>query len=382
MGKNLLSFLAFFFVSFTSFSQKVSEKIQLDTITESIEIIYKPSNNATYYFKKIAVFADDTSQIAIEKSYTSYGQNGIYKVYYPSGRLKVKTVFANNKINGEWTWYDQNGIILVKGKYRNGIKHGYWAYKSLKIYGRYKKGYKHKKWKRFDENENKYFSHYRKGILVGGEGFGNEYPVIFSKTDPTANVNYNKNNEENGVGSTEDVEKGISKEYQQVIQFLTKNAIFRKALKEHFSKGKLSVIRKLKKHFNNGRFQYVISPAMIPLGISSFVEESQEGKIVVEKIDSVLKHNPVNIKLLFFKEGLKENEELYKNSTNLISSMAVYFSEIHQNLIRIDIVKFDSTIGKNNFESRYKSSDESQKFRVLLYFNNDGILKGAEYEKP
>ena len=79
-----------------SSAQIVEEVIQIDTTTEIIKVIYKPVVSSSYYFKKVAVFADDTSQIAIEKTYNSNGQNGIYKVYYPSGRLKIKTVFANN----------------------------------------------------------------------------------------------------------------------------------------------------------------------------------------------------------------------------------------------------------------------------------------------
>src|SRR3972149_2671640 len=114
-------FFLFFLFSANFFSQVVEEVIQLDTISQTIQVIYKPVTFSSYYTKKIAVFANDTSQIAIEKTFNNFGQNGVYKVYYPSGRLKVFTVFANNKINGEWTWYDEKGIILVKGEYENGV---------------------------------------------------------------------------------------------------------------------------------------------------------------------------------------------------------------------------------------------------------------------
>ena len=70
-------------------------------------------------------------------------------MYYPNGRLKIKTVFANNKIHGEWTYYGLDGVIITKGVYREGVKYGYWAYKSLRTYGRYKKGFKNKKWNIF-----------------------------------------------------------------------------------------------------------------------------------------------------------------------------------------------------------------------------------------
>ena len=125
MGKITLTlFFSFTLLSYQSFSQVVEEIIQLDTVYETYKVIYKPTVSTSYYKKKIAVFANDTSQIAIEKTYTSYGQNGVYKVYYPTGRLKVFTVFANDKINGEWTWYDKKGVILIKGVYKNGELEG------------------------------------------------------------------------------------------------------------------------------------------------------------------------------------------------------------------------------------------------------------------
>ncbi|MBL4594518.1 MAG: hypothetical protein JKX68_11990 [Flavobacteriales bacterium] len=234
--------LSFLFSVIISSAQIVEEVIQIDTITETIKVIYKPTIKTTYYIKKVAVFADDTSQIAIEKSYTSYGQNGLYKVFYPTGRLKIKTVFANNKINGEWTFYNLNGLIITKGIYKAGVKQGYWAYKSLKIYGRYKKGLKNKKWKRFDENHKKYLSHYNNGVLTGGEGYDGDEKIdgvpikrnIFNTIFPKKRK---PSVEKENVIKIDTLEKGIddviSKEYQQAISFLTTNALFRRTIKKY-----------------------------------------------------------------------------------------------------------------------------------------------------
>lgn len=122
---NILLLICFIHFSLVVKSQVVEETIQLDTITKKIKVIYRPSytHPTTHYTKKIGVFPDDTSQIAIEKTYIRNQLNGIYKVYYPSGQLMVKAVFANDKHNGEFTWYQPNGIIKVKGIYKNDIKH-------------------------------------------------------------------------------------------------------------------------------------------------------------------------------------------------------------------------------------------------------------------
>jgi hypothetical protein len=363
-------FLSFFLFSFNSFSQIVEELFTLDTINETYKVIYKPQKSSSYYFKKIAVFADDTSQIAIEKTYTSYAQNGVYKVYYPSGRLKLKTVYANNKIYGEWTWYDEKGIILVKGKYKEGIKHGFWAYKSLKIYGRYKKGLKHKKWKRLDENEKKHFSYYKKGVLVRGEGYINDKAPIHSKKDTaiikkeTIKENSNK----------------LSNEYEQAISFLTKNVILRKEIKKYFG-GSIIATQEIKKQFKRDKFQYVISPTILALGNASFYEESTKGKIKVAIIDSLLKTNTITFSSAKI-NVVREDSSLYKHSTDNTSPMVIYFGELKSNLMRIDVLKLNEIDLENNFVERYSSANESQKFSILLYFNNSGQLKGAEYQKP
>ncbi len=368
---NIKANLFFLFSLFSAnfFSQVVEEVIQLDTIFQPIPVIYQPVAFSSYYTKKIAVFANDTSQIAIEKTFNNFGQNGVYKVYYPSGRLKVLTVFANNKINGEWTWYDEKGIILVKGEYVNGVKEGYWAYKQLKIYGRYKKGLKHKRWIRVDVNQKKYFSHYRNGILKHGEGFVNDkLPLgIVKDSTTTKNDTVQQNNQHHA-------------EVEQTISFLTENIVFKKALKAHFG-GTLKQIRTVKKYFKKDKFQFVVSPTVLSLPYASFYQQSAAGKIEVAIIDSILKtqtktfdKSPIGL--------IRTDNSLFLQSANKTSPMVVYFGELKENLMRIDIVKYNEPIDENSFLEKYVTADENQKFSILLYFNNKGELKAAAYQKP
>lgn len=345
----------------TVFAQVVEETIQLDTITETIEVIYKPSESSSYYEKKIGVFANDTSQIAIEKTYARGVQNGIYKVYYPSGKLKVKAVFANGKHNGEFTWYQPDGIIYVKGVYKEGIKHGYWAYKHLKIYGRYKKGKRHRMWYTPDANNKKVKSHYKNGVLVKGKGFGNDNFVntndsVYQKNDTTI------------VESTQP--NSIKKEnihFNQAIEFLEHNAVFRKTIKTHFKKD----IQKYKKNYKQDVFQFKVAKTTPSMEINSFLAKSKAGEVKVAVIDYILKNEADNLKQKFNTTNVSIDKEVVHKASNKEAQTTVYFSELHYNLMRIDVVW--------NPEKEIKTAETT--FKILLYFDDDGTLKGAEYLK-
>jgi hypothetical protein len=366
-------FFSFLFGTLVSFSQVVNENIQIDTLMETVRVIYKPTINTTYYFKKIAVFADDTSQVAVEKSYTSYGQNGLYKAYYKSGRLKIKTVFAKDKMNGEFTYYDPKGIIIIKGMYKAGVKHGYWAYKSLNIFGRYKRGVKNRKWKRFDPNGKKYLSHYKHGNLTGGEGYDgdekiegvaprrNIFSAIFPKKNKKKSISVQEVDTLKGKPIQEDQEVKNIKEQEQAISFLKTNALFKRKIKE-FSKGSI------KKHFKHNVFKFDVLPQTKALSMSYFFKEVDDDKIVVAVIDLLLKNERDNLLEHFNGKNTAENINLNSYSTNNESPIKITFSDLKYNLLRIDV--------------DWKKKEENLKFRLLLYFDNKGVLKGAEYEKP
>lgn len=370
MKRLLLSFL--FLIPLISLTQEVEEIVQMDTITESIKVIYRPDIQTKYYTNKVAVYAIDTSQIAIEKSENSKGKSGLYKVYYPNGKLKIKTVYALDKLNGEWTYYNQNGVIKIKGNYQLGVKHGYWAYKELKTYGRYKNGKKHWKWHKINVNNKKEKSTYKKGVLIRGKGVGSEslreFPV-------------NNNQEPRGNDSVNTIDP-INKQYEQAITFLKENLVLKKALKEYFSKSSLKEIRKLKHFYLRGQFQFVIAPLEMNLPIDGFVEESRNNKIKVAKIDSVLKLSPNDLLQTFSNSVVKENDGLFHSSTKSDSKMAVSFSKIHENLLRINIVQLKESRAKSELAEAMSSITEEEVFEILLYYNDKGILSGAEYEKP
>lgn len=367
LKKHLSNWVAFFLMMLPFFTtaQVVEEKIQLDTTSEFIQIIYRPTvtNPSTHYSKKVAVFASDTSQIAIEKTYLRGVKNGIYKVYYPSGRLKVKTVFANDKFNGEWTWYDREGTILVKGVYVNNVKHGYWAYKYLKIYGRYKNNKRHKMWHTIDANNKKVKSVYKKGELVKGKGFGdlkieNTPDTVYQKEDTTI------------VESTLPVKTEIAvieKHYEQALDFLANNALFRKTIKEFYKKD----IQKYKKNYKQDVFQFKVAEITPKMEINSFLEQSKEGKIQVAVIDYILKNEAEKLKESFNVSDILIDNNIINKALNNEAESTVYFSGFHNNLLRIDVV----------WTPTKEIKSEKTTFKVLLYFDDNGTLKGAEYQE-
>lgn len=373
---NVLIFLLF---PVLSFAQIVDEVIQLDTITETVKVIFKPSAvNSSGYVKKIGVFANDTAQVAVEKTYIRNTLNGIYKVYYPSGKPKVKAVFANGNPNGEFTWYNENGIIRVKGLYKDSVKHGFWAYKYLKIYGKYKKGKKHGKWYKLDDNRQKIKSYYSYGKLIKGQGFETDEVlpnVITSDTTDTGLVAV-KNPPKT---KNDEVSFEISEEYQQVVNYLKTNAVLRKTLKSYYGFNTGQLI-KYKKNYKNNNFQFSISENQNGLDITSFVEDSKNNKIVVAKIDSVIKAIP-DLNQQFTSAESKENKNLANYSTKKEAAVTVYFSEIIHRIMRVEVIwnKDEKTFGSDTEQLQQISKD--QRFSILLYFNQKGDLAGAEYQK-
>lgn len=55
-----------------------------------------------------------------KKSPSDSSQNGIYKKYFPSGKLEWKGKFKNKQRHGIFIIYDENGTLLSKSKYKKG----------------------------------------------------------------------------------------------------------------------------------------------------------------------------------------------------------------------------------------------------------------------
>lgn len=368
--KRIFPFL-FLFISFFSSAQIVVETIPIDTSSTKLKVIYRPDSEG-YYFKKIAVYADDTSKIAIEKTYTQYGQNGIYKVYYPSGQLMLFTVYANSKIHGDWTWYGEDGIIKVKGKYKFGVKHKFWAYKYVKSYGRYKKGLKNGRWTHTDNNDEKHVAHYQNGVFKYGE------QSFFKEFTSKKKV----------IKDTVITEEGItilplSYENQKVVDHLKENYLFRKRFKYFYSTKKKERIA-LDKHFDYKKdyFKFRLSPIQIPLDLTTFTDESKNGKISNEVIDTVLKSaaaKAIEQKALTSNyHSHITNNKLFEHSTDKEAEVIIYLSKIEGNIIQAEIFKCVLPKSDLDYQKLY-NENSCLKMRILYYFDKDGVMS-LEYQ--
>lgn len=363
--------LLFIFSTIFSTAQVVEELVLIDTTSVTLKVIYKPDTEG-YYFKKIAVYADDTNQIAIEKTFTTYGQNGVYKVFYPSGRLMLFTVYANSKIHGDWTWYDQDGIINVKGKYKFGVKHKFWAYKHDKSYGKYKQGLKNGRWTHTDANGEKHVAHYQDGVFKYGEqSFFKEF-ISKNKSKKDAIIT------EEGIKVAP-----LNNEYQLVVDHLKGNYLFRKRFKYFYSTKKKERVA-LDKHFDYKKdvFKFKLAPVQVPLDLIIFTKELEEGKITNTVLDSVLKSDVIKAieqkNLTSNNYGSRADSNLFEYSTDKDAEVIIYLSKIEENIIKAEILK--CVLPKKEIDyAKFYSENSCKKMSILYYIDSKSILH-LEYE--
>lgn len=124
--------------------------IQSDTAKIEYKIKYVESDSINGTVK--AVFAENVKQIAFIKHYKNGKLNGRCLYYYPGGNYYKTMIYGYGDLHGDYTRYDSQGNILIKGKYRYNEKHGYWTDKRKGLVGRYRKGKKHSKWRIAREN--------------------------------------------------------------------------------------------------------------------------------------------------------------------------------------------------------------------------------------
>ncbi|MFZ5552057.1 MAG: hypothetical protein ACOZCO_02995 [Bacteroidota bacterium] len=162
---NRLFLLLFVFCAGIACAQHDSLKVEINDSTvfwHKIKIVKKD----TSYGEVKAVYLSDTTRTAFVKHYYNGFQSGVYKSFYPNGKVMEKTVYQKGKKNGEFSLYSFDGTLLVKGEYENDIKNGFWIHRKLKIMGKYKNGLKHGKWKWY-YTEDKYYKYYfEEGKLV------------------------------------------------------------------------------------------------------------------------------------------------------------------------------------------------------------------------
>lgn len=135
--------------------------------TSPYAVVY-PTYTSEGDFRLVGRYALDTSRVAVELDHKRGRPCGVYRAYYPDGRPLILAVYGYNGLHGDWTEYDEQGRITVKGQYREGEREGTWAFRAEGIVGHYREGLRHGKWKYFQNGRLVREVKYHKDKLVKG----------------------------------------------------------------------------------------------------------------------------------------------------------------------------------------------------------------------
>lgn len=113
--------------------------------------------------------------------------DGVYKEFYPSGKIKMEGRNVDEESQGLWTYYYESGEIEAEGTFTNGLRNGFWQHyhknSQVEAEGNFKEGEKDGIWKYYyadgsvssegamkaDQQDGYWKLYYQSGI-VKGEG--------------------------------------------------------------------------------------------------------------------------------------------------------------------------------------------------------------------
>lgn len=359
--KTLLSFLIL--IPFLSYNQEIIEEIiPIDTNTITYRVIHKETVGEYFQLKQY-VFADDTATIAIEKNFSNGNQNGITRVFYPSGKLRIKALYGNNKLQGEWTSFDEKGIIEIKGLYNFGVKHGYWAYKKEGVYGRYVKGKKHRNWKKKDKNGVKHKAWYWKGEFKRGAEIFNEDYIEYADTAYVAQSQKN-----DSLVATENkniVVLNVDEKYLNTVKYLSGNYYLRKVCKDYFrpSKKERKTFVDENVDYEKDVLKFQVASTIIPIDISYFNEQK---KLFKPTLDSLVKANGEAINQSLKSVEQQTENDLEKLSTDKQANLVFFFSKISNRLVVLEVIE---------------KSKPDIRMKVLVLLDENNEVKEVEYQQ-
>ncbi|MCC7331530.1 MAG: hypothetical protein IT232_02880 [Flavobacteriales bacterium] len=372
MDKLTFKIAAFFLLVFPFLlngQQVITEKIQIDTAFISYEVIYKETIGDYFQLKK-AVFAHDTSVVAIEKNFSNGVQNGLTRVYYPSGKLRIKSIYGNGKLQGEWTLYGEDGVIITKGVYNYGVKDGYWAYKSLKTYGRYSNGLKHRNWVKKDRNNQKFKAWFWNGKLKKGSTIFNEN---YQTHADTFFVVTQTDSLQKDSSQTETI--SIDSKLISAFKHIAQNYYFRKAAKDFFRTTKKERAKFIDTYVDLSKdvFKFTIAPATFPMNVDFKI--APNSKLM---IDSILSVNGAEIQSEFTSDTLENNSAFLKYATDLKSNMVLFVSKPHKNIVAIELVEIVEETAKTQLINQHQSLSFA-KMKLLVYINDKNEVVEVKY---
>ena len=138
--------MGLFLVTFTQLSaQKDTLHIMENGEMKVYDITYLQRD--TVNGMELAVFSSDTSQKALQRYWKNGTAQGRYLSWYPNGNYRMTCVYGYGPRHGDFSLYSMDGKMTIKGKYKNGIAHGYWNFIAEGCRGKIKNGKRHGKWK-------------------------------------------------------------------------------------------------------------------------------------------------------------------------------------------------------------------------------------------
>lgn len=351
----------------------IQDTVQIDTSFVVYDVVLQKTLTNGVFTKEFYVFADDTATLAVEKNYSYNYLNGIYRAYYPDGKIMVKKVFANGKPYGEFTFYDKAGEVAIKGLYKEGIKHGYWAYRYLKCYGRYRKGKKSGKWKCLNVDGGKYITKH------GNTFLGDFFSTVRGDDKETTETNNDTLRLPSVITHKDTVAKeAIDTFYLSAITYLARNYYIRNRIKIQFTEKKKER-KEYDRYFDYKKDLFLFDVASIiqPLGLAPFLEEKEPFKN--KEVYQQLSQQPEKYKSGFAQHEKRTENALSDYATDPNSKMVLYFSEVVDNMVRVDIVEL--TNRSNESYQEIYNHPEAKKYSLLLLFNSIKDVVGVEYQQ-
>jgi antitoxin component YwqK of YwqJK toxin-antitoxin module len=119
-------------------------------------------------YKLIGRYAFDTTLVAVELGMKRGKPSGVFRAFHPNGRPLIFAVYGYGSLHGDWTEYDEQGRVIIKGQYRNGLREGTWAFRKEGILAKYHKGERHGRWKYYENKRLVRKEKWRNGKLIKG----------------------------------------------------------------------------------------------------------------------------------------------------------------------------------------------------------------------
>lgn len=136
----------------------------------ALAVVYPPLQEVERFIH-VGHYAFDTTRMAVRMDFKRGKPSGVFRAYYPSGAPLIFAVYGWGSLHGDWTEYDLQGRVAVKGQYRNGKRDGRWAFRQEGISGKYKDGLRSGKWKYYEQGRVARTERYHKDRLKQGGSF-------------------------------------------------------------------------------------------------------------------------------------------------------------------------------------------------------------------